>query len=382
MSTTKIQEGPEPTIESDEEQVASEGQPPLTPEEDAEVQALKERKDVKSALGQSTKEREEETPSARAHQGVTLGIYFVLLLALYAIYSLLDQGFSPLIGSGLAVTAQRVALAAGALVLVLTASEIADLALVNRIQSASTRYNVKRILKLVAWIAIAVGILSSLRADWYTLLLPLGLVSVVVGLALQSTLSSFFGWIYILIRRPYQVGDRIKIGNAKGDVIDVGYLDTTLWEFGGEYLYTDHPSGRIIKFPNSQVLTNLVFNYTWPLFPYVWNEIKFQIAYQSDLEFVATTMQQVVEEEMGEFMMQRVRAYRAILAQTPVDELTVQERPAVHFRVNDNTWLDAIVRYLVHPKSQGRVKTRLIKKILSRLNAEPDRVMFPKGDAR
>ena len=52
------------------------------------------------------------------------------------------------------------------------------------------------------------------------------------------------------------------------------------------------------------------------------------------------------------------------------------------FRVSENTWLEAIVRYLVHPKSAGRVKTILIKKLLARLNAEPEFVMFPKGNAR
>ena len=84
-----------------------------------------------------------------------------------------------------------------------------------------------------------------------------------------------------------------------GDVIDVSYLDTTLWEFGGQYLSTDHPSGRLIKFPNEKVLDELVYNNSWPLFPYIWNEIKFNIAYQSDLEFVAKTMQEIAEAELG-----------------------------------------------------------------------------------
>ena len=52
------------------------------------------------------------------------------------------------------------------------------------------------------------------------------------------------------------------------------------------------------------------------------------------------------------------------------------------YDVNVNTWLDAIVRYLVHPKEAGRVKTRLIKKLLAELNAAPDRVLFPKANAR
>jgi len=65
-----------------------------------------------------------------------------------------------------------------------------------------------------------------------------------------------------------------------------------------------------------------------------------------------------------------------------VNQLEVQERPAVLFRASDNTWLEAIVRYLVSPKEAGRVKSRLIKELLDRLNAEPDRVLFPKDSKR
>jgi hypothetical protein len=71
-----------------------------------------------------------------------------------------------------------------------------------------------------------------------------------------------------------------------------------------------------------------------------------------------------------------------LLSQTPVDELDVQEHPVVNFRVAENTWIEAIVRYLVEPKRAGRVKTRLTRKMLERLNAQPERVMFPKADAR
>jgi small-conductance mechanosensitive channel len=60
------------------------------------------------------------------------------------------------------------------------------------------------------------------------------------------------------VRQPFRVGDRIKIGDATGDVIDVGYLDTTLWEFGGQYISGDHPSGRVIRFPNEKVLDEIV----------------------------------------------------------------------------------------------------------------------------
>ena len=60
----------------------------------------------------------------------------------------------------------------------------------------------------------------------------------------------------------------------------------------------------------------------------------------------------------------------------------MQERPTVQFRVSDNTWLEAIVRYVVEPRSAGRVKTRLTRNIVTALNQAPDRVLFPKSNLR
>lgn len=253
---------------------------------------------------------------------------------------------------------------------------------IGQVEDASTRFTLKRILHLVIAIAVVVIAISMVFVNWYAALTALGIGSIIIGLAVQTPMTSFIGWIYLLVRRPYRVGDRIKIDEATGDVIDVGYLDTTLWEFGGQYLSTDHPSGRIIKFPNSKVLNSIVWNYSWPLFPYIWNEIKVQIAYQSDLQFVAETMERVVAEEIGEEMMERVEVFRDLLARTPVDELEVRARPRVIFRVDEVTWVDAIVRYLVPPRTAGTTKSRLIPKILAALNAAPDRVMFPAGANR
>jgi hypothetical protein len=93
-------------------------------------------------------------------------------------------------------------------------------------------------------------------------------------------------------------------------------------------------------------------------------------------------MQEVAERELGEQMMAHVRTYRELLARTAVDELEVRERPAVFFRANEMTWIDATVRYLVKPKEGGRVKSRLIRELLARLKEHPDRVLFPKSNLR
>jgi len=95
-------------------------------------------------------------------------------------------------------------------------------------------FNLRLVVRLVAIILICLVFLSALSQTWYTLPVALGVFSVVTGFALQMPMASFIGWLYIVSRRPYRVGDRIKIASATGDVIDVSYFDTTLWEFGGQ----------------------------------------------------------------------------------------------------------------------------------------------------
>lgn len=347
-----------------------------------EVEHLKEQEEVKTALRQTAGTKETmPTPTLKTSDKFWFGTYIFVLLALLALYYLLGSELVP-VENQYFPTLRSVVLGAFLIVLTVTLAKGIRIYWIEQLDNKAARFNLKRVLNLLAFLAIIIIGLSVISANWYTALLSLGVLSLILGFALQTPITSLIGWVYLLIRQPYRVGDRIQIGEAKGDVIDVSYMDTTLWEFGGPYLSTQHPSGRIIKFPNSLVLNETVYNYSWPLFPYVWNEIKFQVSYDSDLDFISRTMQEVVQEEIGEQMVELVHVYRELLRQTPVDELDIREGPVVHFRASETTWLDAIVRYLVHPKESGRIKTRLTRKLLDRLNAEPDRVLFPKSNLR
>lgn len=363
----------------------------MATKEKAEAERLKEHdEDVKRALeqtgGKALKEEEAEReealrpPRGKRHK-LLIGTYLFALVGLgFLHYAVRLKSFD--FADAYRPPVLRAVVGAMAVVLVLAAAKLAQALLINPLNDAVSRYNLQRVLRLVAAVAIALIAVSVLFANWYTAVVSFGVLSLVVGLAVQTPFTSLMGWVYILVRAPYRVGDRIRIGDATGDVIDVGYLDTTLWEFGGQYLSTDHPSGRVIRFPNSEVLSSAVYNYSWPLFPYIWNEITFHVAYNGDLEFISGVMREVAEAEIGEAMRERIRTYRELLAHTPVDELQVREHPSVVFRVNQNTWIDATVRYLVEPREAGRVKTRLIQKMLERLNAEPDRACFPKDNMR
>jgi small-conductance mechanosensitive channel len=345
------------------------------------AEAIAEKPEVRKELQRATGEKPHQKVKAHGTDKFWFVAYAVILASCVVLFFLLGVRLVPLPQSMVDLL-RRILRGAALIVIVLAIAKAASVYALGRIEDASTRFTLQRVVHLVVALIVLLIVVSIIFVNWYAAVAALGVGSIIIGLAVQTPMKSFIAWIYILVRQPYRVGDRIKIGDATGDVIDVGYLDTTLWEFGGQYISGDHPSGRLIKFPNEKVLNEIVWNYSWPLFPYIWNEIKFQIAYQSDLKFVADTMQQIVEQELGEEMMKRVEVFRQLLARTPVDELEVRAHPRVIFRVDEVTWINAIVRYVVSPREAGSIKTRLIPKLLAALNAEPQRVMFPKGDAR
>ncbi|MBC8173384.1 MAG: mechanosensitive ion channel [Chitinophagales bacterium] len=277
---------------------------------------------------------------------------------------------------------QKTALGGFIAVVILVIAKYLEIIIIRRSHAPADRYNLIRLIQLLSVLLIIVVIVSFLFKDWYTAAVSLGIISLILGFALQTPISSFIGWLYIVIRAPFHVGDRIQINEFTGDVIEINYLDTTLWEFAGDYLTNDLPSGRLIHFPNSLVFGAAVFNYSWQKFPYIWNEIPFHVAYESDLEYVGNTIREVANKQLGAEMAEKIRLYKKLLEQTPVDEIEIKEYPYVAFRISANTWVEVILTYLIEPKQAAAIRTSLIKNIITELLKQPDKVMFPKSNAR
>lgn len=310
-----------------------------------------------------------------------IGAYIFLAAGFITAYFLFKLHVFAVFGTWLTL-ASKFCLGAFFAMLILLAAKITEGVIRKRGKSRAYRYNLIRLIHLVSIILVAIVLISFLFVNWYTAAVSLGLISLILGFALQTPITSFIGWINILVRAPYHVGDRIQIDTFKGDVVEINYFDTTLWEFGGDYLTNDVPSGRLIRFPNSLVLQAAVFNYSWRKFPYIWNEIPFHVAYESDLDFVSATIKDVAKKELGPEMEQRIEEFKSLVKQTPVDELDIKEYPFVSLRINTNTWVEVMLTYLVEPKHASQMRTKLIHEILAALLTAPDKVMFPKSNAR
>jgi small-conductance mechanosensitive channel len=310
-----------------------------------------------------------------------IGFYVALAVALSILHLLVEEKAGPL--ARIARPIVEHALLAGALIAAVIAVTITlNVFVIDRLASAAARYNLRRVAILARTVTIGVIALSMLFATWYTAVLSLGLVSLILGFALQTPITSFIGWIYILVKSPYRVGDRIRLGDAAGDVIDVSFLDTTLWEIGGPFVSTDDPSGRVIRLPNSLALNSAVYNYSMTGFPYVWNEVKVLIGYGSDLELVASTMNASAAAQITPEMRERIPEFRRVVARTPIDARPLHDKPSVIFRSHESSWLEATVRYLVEPREATTVKARITSEVLIALGQASDRVLLPRGAER
>ncbi|WP_459192424.1 mechanosensitive ion channel family protein [Halosimplex sp. J119] len=247
--------------------------------------------------------------------------------------------------------------------------------LTERAASKRRRHDLKNILRLAFGTVGLVGLLGVVTEQWLGVLFSLGVVGFGITFALQQPLFSLIGWVYIMVNRPYQVGDRVAIDESKGDVVEVNFLVTTLWEINGELVSSNQPSGRVITLPNSVVLSSHVKNFSREEFPYVWNEVAVEVAYETDLAFARETMIRIADEVVGDEMERSVERYRKRLAQTPV-ELEVQSRPTVNV-TQEASWVKLRVRYVVHPRRGQRTKNELYERILAEFNDHPERVKFP-----
>lgn len=236
-------------------------------------------------------------------------------------------------------------------------------------------HDIRNILRLAfgtIGLIVALGVLTD---QWLGVLLSLGVVGFAVTFALQQPLLSLLGWFYILVKRPYSVGDRIRISDTKGDVIKVDFLVTTIWEIGGELISTNQPSGRVVTVPNSVVLSSEVTNFGGGGSQYVWNEIQLQVSYETDIAVASDIMIEEATAVVGTEMADSIADFRDRLADTPV-ELEVNDEPTVNITQSES-WVELRLRYITHPRQGTRIKNELYDRILDRFNDQPTVTSFP-----
>jgi small-conductance mechanosensitive channel len=261
------------------------------------------------------------------------------------------------------------------LVLVLLAvaaliSRVGRLVLERTLGRWERRAAVAALMRLVVFLIAIVASVSILAGDISAVIGSVGLLGLAASWALQTPIESFTGWLLNAFRGYYRVGDRIAVGDVFGDVYRIDVLTTTVWEAGGpgKPVSAAQSTGALITFPNWEVLRSNIVNYSRD-FPYVWDEITWSVANESDLPYCAEVFEGVARATLGDRMEGPIKQYESLLRSERL-LFEVEEVPRVYLSTADS-WTDCTIRYLVPVRSRRHWSSALILAV-SRELARPE----------
>lgn len=243
-------------------------------------------------------------------------------------------------------------------------------------------HSAKAIISIVSisvWL-LAIGVAISIVAgDIRALVGSLGLIGLALSWSLQTPIESFTGWLLNSFQSYYRVGDRIKVGEVFGDVYRIDFLTTTVWEIGAPYqpgyVQAEQPTGRMVTFPNNEILTGTVINLTRD-FPYVWDELSISIANESDLRKAMDVLENTALALLGNYMVTPARQYATMLADAGLED-NVPDKPQV-FLSTEDSWTNVTIRYLVGARERRKWKSELILRTTEELNKpEHQKIIIP-----
>lgn len=195
----------------------------------------------------------------------------------------------------------------------------------------------------------------------------LGLLSAGIAIALKDPVVDLAGWLFIIWRRPFEVGDRVQIGQNAGDVIDVRIFQFTIIEIGN-WVDADQSTGRLIHIPNSKVFQEPMANYSTG-FNYIWHEIGILVTFESNWKKAKEILTQILNDGA-----ERI---------TPAVEKRIKDAskkymiyyrnlsPIVYTSVKDSGVM-LTMRFLCNPRQRRSYEEKIWEAILSAFAAEKD----------
>jgi small-conductance mechanosensitive channel len=150
----------------------------------------------------------------------------------------------------------------------------------RRYDDIRIRYYWRKVSLYIAFILILFVAVRIWFVGFEALPTYLGLLSAGLAIALQTPITNLAGWAFIIWRRPFSVGDRIEIGQVKGDVIDQRVFMFTVMEVGN-WVDADQSTGRVVHVPNGKVFTEPLANYSKG-FQYIWDEVAVLVTFESN----------------------------------------------------------------------------------------------------
>jgi small-conductance mechanosensitive channel len=195
----------------------------------------------------------------------------------------------------------------------------------------------------------------------------LGLLSAGIAIALRDPVTDIAGWLYVLWRKPFDVGDRIQIGDNKGDVIDIRFFKFSILEIGN-WVSADQSTGRVIHIPNHRILRDPIANYTSD-FDFVWNEINVVVTFESNWRKAKDILIDITNSHLEDYVNDAEEQVRRATESYLIRYKNLT--PIVYTEVVD-VGVKLTIRHLSHARKRRGLNQLIWEDILDRFLIEPD----------
>jgi small-conductance mechanosensitive channel len=256
-------------------------------------------------------------------------------------------------------TTERLALSLLVIIVYALVRRVTRSIVTSTVEDPGSRFS---LLKAFKYAYAAIAFLAIVRI-WFEsitgLATYLGLLSAGLAIALQDPLANLAGWVFILVRTPFRIGDRIEIGPHVGDVVDIRPFRFVMLEVG-KWVNAEQSTGRAIHVPNGWVFKQSVSNYE-EAFGYIWNELEIVVSFESDWRVAKQKLEQLVSKHTTELTDEDVAriAARADDYHIRIGKLT----PVVWTSVVDHG-VKLTVRYMCRARDRRRSTSELWERIL------------------
>ena len=235
----------------------------------------------------------------------------------------------------------------------------------RQIKDVTHRHSLRALVRNIIFVTAIIMIILVWLRPQQNMTVIIGLAVAGIILASQSAISSFTGYLLIISSNLYGIGDRISINNVTGDVMDIGFMRTTIMEVG-QWVKADQYTGRIVTLSNKALFDNPVYNYTrhWG---YLWDEIMIPVTYTSDWRRTADIMLDVGNKYTEHLQEDAEAKLVKLIDRFPLKQTKVE--PTIYFVMTDN-WIEITLRFVMDAQEGRKVKAQLNRELLQQFEAE------------
>ncbi len=224
--------------------------------------------------------------------------------------------------------------------------------------------------KAASYIAGAIAIILITKV-WFGggkgLVTYFGILSAGLVIVLQDAIQNMIGWLFLVIRHPFHVGDRIEIEDITGDVVDMRLFAFSLIEVG-KWVDADQSTGRIVHVPNGWIFKKSLFNFTQG-FNFIWDELPVTITFESNWKKAKAILREIADKNTS---FDRQQAEKQV-------KDTAQMYLVVYKHLTPIVWTKVVdigvtltIRHICEPRKRRLMETSIWESILEAFAKEPD----------